>query len=344
MIGLTADIGVAAGLSFVIALLLTPVVRSFGHGLSLIDVPNERSSHFAPTPRTGGIAILIGIIAAIAATGLLRYSATTWIIVGTVALATLSLYDDLRPLPHHFRLVAQIIIAALVVSLTNVGSRSIDLPFLGTIDAGFIAAPIVVFWIVGVTNAFNFMDGINGIASLEAVICAVVLAGLMAQGGDLAGAVFAAAVAGAAAGFLPWNLGGSIFMGDVGSAGLGFLLSILVLRTSRVAPGVAAMLPLVPFLFDATLTLVRRAVRGEKWFSTPHRSHYYQRLVASGLSHVSVSLMYATLAAISGALALIYGQLSDSARVLGIVLLILIHLAFVTAATLLEARRKTAPV
>jgi UDP-N-acetylmuramyl pentapeptide phosphotransferase/UDP-N-acetylglucosamine-1-phosphate transferase len=334
-------IGIA--LSFIVSFLVTPLFRRFGQGFRLLDVPNERSSHTVPTPRTGGIAILLGLIAGVAASGSLTSNPIGALLLGAVTLGAVSLYDDRRTLPRHSRLLAQIIVAVLVLSTTHLAMQTIELPFIGTIDSGVFAIPIAVFWIVGVTNVYNFMDGINGIASLEAMICSGTLGILLASGHDLPGAVLAAAIAGAATGFLPWNLGGSIFMGDVGSAGLGFLLSLLVLRASRVTPSVAAILPLAPFLFDAGVTIVARAVRGERFFSTPHRSHFYQRLVASGMSHVTVSLIYATLALLSSLLALVYSQLTDAQRTLGILLLILLH-ASVAAATLLrESRRKIAP-
>lgn len=248
------------------------------------------------------------------------------------------MYDDLKPLPRHFRLVAQIALGAVAVWIVQPSSRAIELPFLGNIDVGLLAFPILVFWVTGVTNAFNFMDGINGIASLEALVCATTLGILMMTGGDESGALVATTIAGAAAGFLLWNLGGSIFMGDVGSAGLGFLLSLLAIRASNVTYGIAAILPLFPFLFDSTVTLLRRAARGEKWFSTPHRSHFYQRLVVSGLSHVTVSLTYAFLAVICSAVALVYGTLSDSGRFAGLVMLLLVHLAILPVTTMLESR------
>jgi UDP-N-acetylmuramyl pentapeptide phosphotransferase/UDP-N-acetylglucosamine-1-phosphate transferase len=133
-------------------------------------------------------------------------------------------------------------------------------------------------------------------------------------------------------------------MGDVGSAGLGFLLSFLVLRTSRVAPFVAAILPLAPFLFDAGVTVLTRAVKGERFFSTPHRSHFYQRLVASGLSHVTVSLIYATVALLSSVLALVYSKLTDAQRTFAILLLILLHVGVAAVTFRLESRRRIAPV
>jgi len=331
-------------ISFIVSFLLTPLVRRFGHGFRLLDIPNERSSHAVPTPRTGGIAILLGVVAGVAAAGSLASNPARALLLGAVTLGAVSLYDDRRTLPRHSRLLAQIIVAVVVLYTTRLTVQTIELPFMGTIDLGALAIPIAVFWIIGVTNAYNFMDGINGIASFEAVICSVTLGILLVSGGDLPGTVLAVAIAGAAAGFLPWNLGGSIFMGDVGSAGLGFLLSFLVLRTSRVAPSVAAILPLAPFLFDAGVTIVTRAVKGERFFSTPHRSHFYQRLVASGQSHVTVSLIYATLALLSSLLALAYGQLTDAQRTLAILLLILLHTSVAAATFLLESRRRIASV
>ena len=340
----SSQIWVALLASFLVTLILTPLARRLGLGVSLIDVPNERSSHTVPTPRTGGIAIILGVIAGVTATASFNLNPTAVLLVCAVTLGVVALYDDRRTLPHHFRLFAQIFLATLALLATQLAPTQIDPPALGTLTIGFMGIPLAVFWIVGVTNAYNFMDGINGLASLEAIVSSITLAVLMLDGGDTTGTLLAISIGGAAAGFLPWNLGGWIFMGDVGSAGLGFLLSLLVLRASLVAPGVAAALPLFPFLFDAGLTLVRRAARGERWFSTPHRSHFYQRLVGSGLSHVSVSLIYTVLALISSALALAYGQLSDAERILGLVLLVLVHATVVPGTTFLESRRKIAPV
>jgi UDP-GlcNAc:undecaprenyl-phosphate/decaprenyl-phosphate GlcNAc-1-phosphate transferase len=296
-----------------------------------------------PTPRTGGIAIVLAILAGVVAAGSPSSSPSGALISGAIALGALSVYDDLQPLPRGFRLVSQVVIAFVVLSVTQVAPRAFDLPHIGAVGTGIAATAIAVFWVVGVTNAYNFMDGINGIASLEAVICAATLGLLLASAGDLGAAIIAAAIAGAAAGFLPWNLTGSIFMGDVGSAGLGFLLSLLVLRTAAAAPLVASVLPLFPFLFDAGVTLVSRAIKGERFFSTPHRSHFYQRLAASGLSHVSVALIYAALAACSSLLAIAYSRLTNTQRVAGLVLLVLLHAAVAAGALLIEARRKVAP-
>jgi UDP-N-acetylmuramyl pentapeptide phosphotransferase/UDP-N-acetylglucosamine-1-phosphate transferase len=176
------------------------------------------------------------------------------------------------------------------------------------------------------------------------VICSATLGILLTFAGDLTGAVLAMAIAGSAAGFLPWNLRGSIFMGDVGSAGLGLLLSLLVLRTSRAVPLVAAILPLSPFLLDAGFTIVARAIRGERFFSTPHRSHFYQRLASTGLSHATVSLIYAALALLSSLLALVYSRLTDAQRTLGILLLILLHANLAAVTLRLESRRKVTAV
>jgi UDP-N-acetylmuramyl pentapeptide phosphotransferase/UDP-N-acetylglucosamine-1-phosphate transferase len=338
------EIRVAIGVGFLVSLLLTPLARRFGHGVRLIDVPNERSSHVVPTPRTGGIAILLGILLAVSVAGSLLSTPTGALLLGAVTLGAISLYDDRRTLPHHFRLLSQIIVAVVVVFTTGLALRAIELPFIGVLELGLLAIPISVFWIVGVTNAFNFMDGINGIASTEAVICSATLGILLGSGGDLNGALLAAAIAGAAAGFLLWNLGGTIFMGDVGSAALGFLLSLLVIRTSSVAPAVAAILPLTPFLLDAGVTIVIRAARGERFFSTAHRSHFYQKLVASGLRHSTVTLIYAALALISSALSLVYARLNDAQRGLGILVLILVHITVAAATLRLESRRKVAPV
>jgi UDP-GlcNAc:undecaprenyl-phosphate GlcNAc-1-phosphate transferase len=340
----TVKLLLAISVGFFVSFGLTPLARRLAHGARLIDVPNERSSHAVPTPRTGGFAILLAILAGSAVDPSVVSDPVRLVLVAAVLLAALSIYDDLRPLPRHFRLFAQIILTFVVLTVGRLAIHSVQLPFLGDVDLGIMAIPLCVFWIVGLTNAFNFMDGINGIASLEAIICGATLAAMLASGGDVGGAILALVIVGAAAGFLPWNLGGTIFMGDVGSASLGFLLGFLVLRTARVAPAVAAILPLAPFLFDSGITLIARAMRGERFFSTPHRSHFYQRLVSSGFSHVTVSLVYASLALLSSLLALVYGEITDAQRISGILALILVHATVATAAVRLESRRKIAPV
>src|SRR4051812_33669439 len=207
---------VPSAAAFIISLLLTPLLRAWALRRGALDIPNERSSHRMPTPRNGGIAIVCGVMAA----SLWRADRTALIVLaGALASAAAAAVDEWRPLPHTLRLSLQIAIATGTAVIAGLLLRSLSLPF-ATIDWIWLLVPLTLVWIVGVVNAYNFMDGLNGIASIEAIVCGAAMALLALKHGDVAGAVLAASLAGAAAGFLPWNLTGSIFMGDIGSATL----------------------------------------------------------------------------------------------------------------------------
>jgi Fuc2NAc and GlcNAc transferase len=154
-----------------------------------------------------------------------------------------------------------------------------------------ILGGLFVLWM---TNLYNFMDGSNGMAGLQGVFAGCVLAWLFALSGDATATLLALVLAGACAGFLPWNLGRArVFMGDVGSMTLGFCIGGMLLygvASDELALPVAWLVMLL-FLADATLTLVARVMKGERWYN-PHRQHLYQRLIARGWSHGRVAALY----------------------------------------------------
>jgi UDP-N-acetylmuramyl pentapeptide phosphotransferase/UDP-N-acetylglucosamine-1-phosphate transferase len=207
-----------------------------------------------------------------------------------------SLVDDLRGLPPLARLVVHVAVATAAVALLGpLPIYSAPVP-IATILAG--AASVI--WITGFLNAFNFMDGIDGIAGGQALVAG---AGWTAAGwwlGQPAIVVGGLAIAAAAAAFLLYNWSpATIFMGDVGSALLGFLLAALPLAVEGAARPAAyvAVLMVWPFVFDAGFTILRRVRRGERLMQ-PHRSHLYQRLVGGGWRHASVTLLYLVLGAL----------------------------------------------
>jgi UDP-N-acetylmuramyl pentapeptide phosphotransferase/UDP-N-acetylglucosamine-1-phosphate transferase len=197
------------------------------------------------------------------------------------------------------RLVAHVVAAALVVA--GIGTwQTLSWPGLAQFDLAWAAVPFTVFVVTGFVNAFNFMDGIDGIAGSQAVIAGIGWVGVGYAIQDPLVAATGAAIAGASLGFLRFNWSpASIFMGDVGSYFLGFLLMALPVYVAQQSPAAATagMLFVWPFIFDAAFTFVRRAVRREHLLSA-HRSHLYQRLVLTGVSHRTMTLVYAGLAAI----------------------------------------------
>src|SRR6516162_7352777 len=262
---------------------LIPILRRRG----MLDYPNERSSHFDPTPRGGGIAVTISILLAWIAlhkVGLVA-SSLVRIALGTSLLALVSWIDDLRGLSPGMRLVAQgaaVTIGILVLP----GTRSALETWLGA-TLFFVAAGLVWVWWI---NLFNFMDGIDGLAVSEAAsICGgLLLFAIAGDGADPTAALLAAGIIGAAIGFLVWNWSPArIFLGDVGSVPLGYLSGFLLLGLAlRGYWKIALILPLY-FLADATITLARRLLRGERVWQA-HREHFYQQAVRRGLGHAAV--------------------------------------------------------
>ena len=262
---------------------LIPILRR----RDLLDRPNERSSHTVPIPRGGGIALVGTVLLAwLALYAAGRVSPAIPIVaLGAVLLATICWIDDLRGLSPATRLAAQAAAVALGLSALPASGNALE-DWLGP-AAYFAAAGLVWVWWI---NLYNFMDGIDGLAGSEAAAIGggLALFTTIGSGADPALAVLAAAILGAALGFLFWNWSPArIFLGDVGSAPLGYLTGFLLIGlAARGSWRVALILPLY-FLADATITLLRRLARGERVWQA-HRRHFYQQAVQKGLGHAAV--------------------------------------------------------
>lgn len=275
------------------------------HGV--LDVANSRSSHAGATPRAGGLAILL-VTAAGAAVALALWPAdapSMWPVAGAfVVLAGVSVVDDIWRVPSLARLAVHAAVASMLVRALGPWP-AFALPFAGALDPA-AAAVVSVLWIVAAINAYNFMDGIDGIAATQAVVAAMGWAALAVWLERPATAAIALAAAGAAAGFLAHNAPRArIFMGDVGSTFLGCLFAAVTLPAfmpDRRAP-VAALIFLWPFVFDTAFTLARRAAARENLLRA-HRSHLYQRIARKWGSHGKTTVLYGGLAAGCAAAAL----------------------------------------
>lgn len=312
----------AAIVAFALVLVLTPVARWLGRRMYPLDVPNARSSHVIPTPRTGGLSIAAGIAVAclvMRTTG----GGVGAILVGAAVICALAFADDTKGLHVGMRFLVQVLAATGVVVVA--GLRLLPPEVMPSALATVAVAVVTVLWIVWFTNAFNFMDGINGIAGIEALVCAATFAVLFARVGDWPAATVSAAIGAAAAGFLPYNFPrATIFMGDVGSAPLGFLLAALAARLGQRGHLLAALLPLLPFVLDATFTLLARAARRERIWEA-HRSHWYQRF-ALHVGHGRSTTLYGVLALAGGCAAIILQWLPPAARILVICLVVFANL------------------
>lgn len=302
----------------------------------IIDLPNQRSSHTRPTVRGGGIAIVATVVG-VSIWLICRFGSRPLLMVGlfTLALAVVSLVDDLKSIRVGIRFGCQLLAAVIVLVALGISSITV-----GFSPGGGLLVPVVAsgvfgcLWIVGYTNAFNFMDGINGIAAGQAAVTGVGMAMLTALTmGEfsLPPVLLSFAIAGAALGFLPHNFPRArMFMGDVGSAPLGFMLGVLVIWLAKSA-GWWLLVPLflvhANFVLDTAITLLRRVARGEQWYQA-HREHFYQRLVRSGRSHTFVTGWELGLQGLVLGLMLLYLQASVPMRVGLIVVVILIWLTF----------------
>lgn len=266
---------------------LLSVCQRFG---LLLDRPNERSSHQKPRVRGGGIGIFLGVAAGLWAAGFFGSSGHPLepLLAACGLLAAVSLADDLWSLSVVPRFLTQLACAAFVVWKLG-GWERLPLPAPLDLRSGFLAGPLAVLWIVGVTNAFNFMDGIDGLAGGEAVaVCAaVVVAGWSSDA-----TLLASALAGAVGVFLFFNWSPSrLFLGDVGSVPVGFLLAglpMLAPPERRPDAVLATAITLALFLFDPFETVLRRWRQG-KPLGESHREHRYQQLVGPGEPHGPVS-------------------------------------------------------
>jgi len=291
--------GLAAG-SLVLSIGLVRATRRWAPRLSVLDHPNDRSLHTHPTPRGGGLGIVIPVCLALAGSAVfmpgVRATAGS-LLAGGLLVAVVGLIDDVRGLPVLTRLAVHIVAAGLVV--VGVGTwRTLAWSPLISLDLAHAAVPFTIVWIVSLTNAYNFMDGIDGIAGAQGLAAGLgwTAIGVMIDEGLLA--IVGAVTASASLGFLFFNWSpSSVFMGDVGSSFLGFLLAALAVSPPSSSPEIstAGLLFVWPFAFDAGFTLLRRATRRENLLRA-HRTHLYQRLVLAGMSHRTVALLYAGLA------------------------------------------------
>jgi Fuc2NAc and GlcNAc transferase len=264
----------------------------------LVDIPNERSSHTIPTPRGGGIVIVIMTILAYLVFGYLAGTINWFFVLGSFLIAFISWLDDLISINSLWRFLVHAVSAALVIY--GVGVFSFENEFFK--EFTWIFYVLTFLWIVWLTNAYNFMDGIDGIAATQAITAGIGWS-LFAFLADVSSiAMFAAVIVAANLAFILHNWSpAKIFMGDVGSAFLGFTFAVMPLLFLEIKSNSEAfpfaICALSIFLFDSVLTFLRRVFNREPFWKA-HRSHIYQRLTINGKSHQYVTLLYGILSVV----------------------------------------------
>jgi Fuc2NAc and GlcNAc transferase len=282
-----------AAFGALLSLVLVGVVRRYALRRALLDVPSDRSSHTEPTPRGGGLGLIVACLLVVVValrSGLRADWALSATLVAAAAVAVVGWLDDHGSLDVAPRLAVHLL-AGLAVGWL---ARGVPGP-LGLVGAA--AAAWWVLWTVSSINVTNFLDGIDGMIGLQVLVFGLHIARLDAGHGSAS--ILAAALVGSALGFLAWNWAPArVFMGDVGSAALGMLLVVTGVLAQRTGhwPVNLVFLPLFPIFLDAAVTLLRRWRRGAS-LTQAHRSHLYQRLANGGWGHARVSLVYGVAAA-----------------------------------------------
>lgn len=313
---------------------------------NIVDVPTHRSSHTRATPRGGGVGIVVAVVAGVgvAVAGGRAPDVPGALVAGALALfiAAVSFVDDLRRLPSVLRLVCHV--GAAVGAVYWLGSfPALSVPFLEEVVLpAWLLRVVGVVWIVGLTNVYNFMDGIDGIAGGQGVVTGLAWGWLGAVTGQPLVTWTGVTVAAACGGFLVHNWApAKVFMGDVGAAFLGFVFAILPLIALRGHAGfgwpvtlaggvpVFAALAVWPFVADGAFTFLRRIKHKENLLEA-HRSHLYQRLTIAGWRHAPVTTIYVAWAAAMapGAAVYLLGDRPDRLTVLVLAGLTLVAMYF----------------
>ncbi len=286
--------------------IFVPLMSLLAHRIGALDSTRE-----PPIPRVGGPAIALGAVAALLLVGLLFAPTGNTlragmpflgpVLLGAFVILLLGVFDDITPLPAAPKLVIQVVVAVGIYFM-GVRIEILSLPF-GTVDLGAaLGLGATVLWLVGITNAFNLLDGADGVAAGSAFFAAAAIFLTSVLLGHPAIGLFTAALAGGILGFLPFNFPPArAFLGDSGSTLAGFLLAGLAVQGSTKGPTLVAIaVPLVAFavpVFDTTITLLRRLVRGKPLFA-PDRDHVHHRLARAGFSPRQVAgVVYAASAA-----------------------------------------------
>lgn len=320
---------VAAGAS----LLVTPGVIFLAKRTGALDAPDARKVHKKPIPRIGGLGIYLafmaGLLAVVATVNL--DSETAWeilgLVVGGTLIVALGLIDDYTNLPAKVKLVGQIIAAAVLVLGFDVRIDFITDPFGDYLFLEFMAVPATIFWIVGLTNTVNLIDGLDGLAAGVATIASVTIFLVALHQGFLLVAVLTAAMAGAAFGFLYYNFNPArIFMGDSGSMFLGFMLAgISVIGAVKSAATIALIVPILALglpIMDTTFAIVRRYRGGVPIFK-PDKGHLHHRLLDLGFTQRQAVLLMYVISALLGLSAVALTEVSPQMSIVIVCVVVL---------------------
>ncbi|EMT45165.1 glycosyltransferase family 4 protein [Anoxybacillus flavithermus] len=298
-------------LCFVVAVLITPAVKWLAFKVGATDKPNQRKVHQKIMPRLGGLAIFISFIVGYVVLQPDSPYATS-IVIGATIIVLTGVLDDMYELSPKWKLFGQIA-AAIVVIYGGIRIDFINLPFGGHLNFGLLSIPITMLWIIGITNAINLIDGLDGLAAGVSSIALVTIAGMAATMGNTYVFVFAMSLLllGSTLGFLLYNFHpAKIFMGDTGALFLGYMISVLSLLGFKNVTVFSLIIPIlilgVP-ISDTLFAIVRRIVNKQP-LSAPDKSHLHHCLLRLGYSHRQTVLIIYGMAAMFGLAAVLLSK------------------------------------
>lgn len=298
---------IGTAIAYLIGVCLVPLVINFSKKEGLVDVPNERKIHTAPISRIGGVAIWASTMLTFLCLVFMSYypsgNLLSGILLGGSLMFLLGLVDDIYNLNAKFKLFIQIAIATLVYLL---GVQINNVPFIG--DLGIFSYPITLLWIVGISNALNFIDGVDGLAGSVITVNAVTLAiiAVAMTPPNHISALIGFILAGSMLAFLTYNFNpAKIFMGDSGALFSGFLLATISITGVMKAATLAILLPFIVLavpIMDITFSSLRRIAKGQSPF-VADAEHIHHKLLHAGFSQKKTVMILTSIAIIAGALA-----------------------------------------
>jgi UDP-N-acetylmuramyl pentapeptide phosphotransferase/UDP-N-acetylglucosamine-1-phosphate transferase len=323
-------------------LLCYPVIR-LSHRYHVLDRPGNRSSHETPTPRTGGVAIVLGALIGVLSCFNPSPAFLTIIGIGAVV-AGVSFFDDIISMPPVPRLFVQLVVAAASIYIVDLAPTDLGLPYLHLELPGWAGFLLAFVFVVGFVNAYNFIDGMNGLAASQGVWGGVVISLLLFTGHSGNSIFSAAALAGACLGFFPHNFpNAKLFMGDVGAITIGFGLAMLALLggTRTDVPWVAFILPLSLAIYDPLFTVIKRVLHGHNPLK-PHREFHFHLLLRCGWTHDENTRVQNLFMATFAILALVYAWVpAEIAAPIRFIILVLVALILGTYSVAVHAYFRT---
>ena len=315
----------------ILACLVTPIVKKIAFKTGVIDIPNgKRKIHKKPVPLLGGLAIYIPFVVLVAVESWVSNETEWGIIIGGLIIIIGGVLDDKWELKPYEKLFFQFLAAAVLI-IMGLRIEMITNPFgnlVPYLNIGYLSIPLTIIWIIGITNALNLIDGLDGLAAGTALICALTILLIAIMKERTSAALLAAILAGSVAGFLPYNFNpASIFLGDTGAQLLGFLLAAIsiegAIKSATIFSVVVPMLIMGLPIFDTLFAIVRRKLNG-KPIMQADRGHLHHRLLDMGLTQKQAVLVMYLISIALSVIAVISVTLNSAASYYLLILVILV--------------------